>query len=273
MSVSVVRLFVLLIALPLLGAAAGNAAQATIGIAPPRVEHLVGPGAMVRDAILVTNPGDVTLRVRVEVADFSVEEDGTVVQLPPGGDPSSLARYLRVSPLEMSVSPGQRAVFRYEVKAPEQFTHLRALLSFVSEPEVPANGGPYVVIATTMRIPFYVENRRMASGVLHVLQAQVDRGDDNDQLLHLELKVVNQGDRLVRAGGRLEVQPVDGGPMDTFEVNRAGEAVLPGLTRVWSFTVGPVPPESLIVGLRLETSWRSEHRSRHLVSAVPASGD
>jgi hypothetical protein len=238
------------------------------GIDPPRVEKLVASGSKVTDSLTFANLGERPVEVRLSIVDFQVGEDGRVEELPPGSHPSSIAPFLRISPVSAVVDSGERFAFRYSVATPEDFTQLRALVFFDAVPEADADSGRQVLFATAMGIPMYVENRRAEPGRLEVHGVELRRDEQDPQQVVLTAELSNDGERNIRAGGYLEVESAAGDFLETFVVNQAREAVLPGHRRRWQMRFGPVPTEELFLKLRFDTSARTAHTSQHSLPAV-----
>ncbi len=240
-------------------------AQLTTAIAPARVEKLVNPGTRVEDVISYTNPGDVPVAVSLSLVDFDVTETGEVLELPPGTGSHTIVPYLRISPVQTTVAPRERASFRFSVETPEDFDQLRAFVYFESEPLVTGASSKQVLFATAMGIPLYVENRKATRGALRVHEVAWERDGENPEALVLRLFVTNDGARNIRPGGFVTVRSEDDAYAETFEFNPNTEVVLPGHDRRLTFRFGPVPPEALEVNLRFEVSMRSSHQSTHRI--------
>ncbi len=268
----IVRLFVLLALLVYVEAAQ---AQLTTAIAPGRIEKLVKAGSKAADVVTLTNEGDLPIQVSLSMVDFDVTEAGEVLELPPGMHPSSITPYFRISPLETMVAPGERALFRFEVATPEEFTQLRAFLYFESVPQPPDSMQKQVVFATAMGIPVYAENRKAERGALEVHDIQWQRTGESQEYLQLQATVTNVGERNIRPDGLLSVLAEGGAYSEMFTVNPTADVVLPGHRRVLTWQFGPVPPEALALELRLETSMRESYKGNYRIpkaEVAPASG-
>ena len=91
-------------------------AAISIAVTPPVIEKVTRPGSTIRDVILFRNAGTEPLDVSVTFVDFTVNEDGSVAERPPGLDPSSILPYAQVTPLRARVEPNQQVNFRYTVR-------------------------------------------------------------------------------------------------------------------------------------------------------------
>ncbi len=260
MTRTTIRLGFLLLMLTMTGSAW---AQFTTAVAPARVEKLVNPGSKVEDVITFTNQGDAPVEVRISIVDFDVDEVGLVTELPPGTHPNTIAPYFRISPLRTVVGAREQAHFRFAVQTPEEFDQLRAFVYFESQPIVSDEGGKQVLFATAMGIPLYVENRKMERGTLTVHDLAWERIGEEQQYVQLKLHVTNEGERNIRPGGFLTVRSEDDRFLETFDVNAAGDVVLPGHERHLTMQFGPVPDDGLSLKLRFETSLNSNHHADH----------
>lgn len=240
----------------LLAAVNSNGAGVSVSLAPPFVEKLVRPGAKLQDSIIYMNESETPMMVTVDFADFAVDESGQVQEMPTGTDPSTLARYLRVSPLKVRVEPQARAVFRYNVTAPESFAQLRTQIFFSSTPIVPEAPNQVLFVAR-LGVPLYVESTAAKPASLKVHEVKWERSKDDPSELILHLQVTNEGERNIRSNGYLQVRSKNGDFSKTFPFNDSNEPVLPGQKRDWRLGFGPIPAGELSLSLRFATSPRS----------------
>ena len=256
----------------MIGLAAGNAsAQLGVGIAPARIEALVPPGGRTMETLTFSNTSAVPLGVSVEVVDFDASPTNDVIEQPSGTGGSSLAPYLRVSPLEAEVAPGQQVVFRCALRAPAEFTQLRAMIYFVAHPRLAKGGAAEVVIVPRLGIPAYLENLKARPGTLDVHSVTAKRTGANGDQLELDLDVTNVGERNIRPTGYLRVRAVDGSFDKAFPFNPGSEPVLPAHRRAWKATFGPVPGGGLSLRLRFATSPSTSHESELTIPPVSSS--
>lgn len=228
----------------------------TISLSPPYVEQVARPGGEIQGVIAYENLGDQPVAATVELADFAVNENGEVIELPAGVDSSSLAPYMKVSPPRVEVVPGQRVHFRYSIAPPPEFGQLRAQLYVTSVPTTVAAGNQ-VVVAPRMGVPVYLENADAAPPSLEVGAVAWERHPDDPGQILLRLSVKNTGGRNIRPDGFVQVRSPDRS-VANFDFNQGNEPVLPGQVRQWQFIFGPVSPGALSVSLRFETSPRDQ---------------
>ncbi|MFQ5718295.1 MAG: hypothetical protein ACE5IK_01990 [Acidobacteriota bacterium] len=227
----------------------------SLAIVPPFVEKIVPAGSKLVDTVAYTNTGDEVVIVSVDFADFGVTENGDVTEQPPGTEPKSLVRNLRVSPMEVRVVPNQQVFFRYSVATPADFTQMRSMLYLSSRPEA-VPGANQVQVVARMGVPIYVENIKATPADLRIETLEWERVPDHPDTVLLHLAVVNQGERNIRPAGYVHVLSTDRRFEETFEFNEGREPVLPGQKRRWEQQFGPVPDGELALKLRLTTSDR-----------------
>jgi hypothetical protein len=230
-------------------------AAISIAVAPPLIEKVSRPGSTIRDVILFRNAGTEALDVSVTFVDFTVNEDGSVAERPPGLDPSSILPYAQVTPLRARVEPNQQVNFRYTIRTPADFKQLRTMVMFAGTPQV-ARAGNQVVFAPRVGVPLYVESTAARPAQLEVSDVRWSRSSEAPEKIVLSMLVRNSGDRNIRPTGTVQVRSAADRFNQTFQFNEGREPVLPGQKRVWTMTFGPVPGGELSVSLRFATSFR-----------------
>jgi hypothetical protein len=246
--------------------AAYASAQLKIDLVPPFVDKAVRPGSTVRDVIVFRNQGTKALEVEVETVDFEVDSDGRVVERPPGSSLSSLVPYIRISPLQAVVAPGQEVAFRWEAETPDDLVHRRVMVFFKSTPQVERTGPAQVVMVPRLGIPVYVESVTAAAAKLEVASVDVVRLADQEDRLRLSLDVTNVGQRNLRPRGELRVRSTSGEAV-AFPINEGRDSVIPQAQRHFVHEYGPVPGGELSVQVVLDVSPRERHSEQ---VAVPA---
>ena len=251
--------------------AATAAAQLKIDLVPPFVEKTVRPGSTVRDAIIFRNQGVTTLEVSVETVDFDVDADGLVIERPPGSLASSLVPYLRISPLQTVVAPGQEVAFRWEAETAKDLVHRRVMVFFRSKPQVESSNAAQVLVVPRLGVPVYVESINAAPAQIDVASASVERLPGHEDRLRLSLDVTNAGQRNIRPQGELRIRS-DSGTAVAFPINEGRDSVIPHATRHFGQEVGPVPGGELSVEVVFDVSPRERYREQMVVPAAsPAS--
>lgn len=238
----------------------------SVSLVPPYVEKTVPPGRRVTDTIAYTNESDGPVQVSITVSDFEVSDTNEVIERAPGTQPETLAPHIRVTPTSLRVGPGERVYFRYSVEAPEQFTHLHAMVFFVTRPELPEDQPRQVVFVARMGIPVYVESPQAPETRLQIEDLHWERSDDGR--LELRFDAANEGGRIFRPRGEVEVRSTDGRFREIYPLNAGSEPVLPHHVRRWARSFGPVPEGELSVRMHIETSPRKRYRSSVLIPAA-----
>lgn len=248
---------------------AGSPAVAAISIAvaPPLIERVTRPGSTIRDIILFRNAGSDPLDVSVTFVDFVVQEDGSVKEVPPGLDRSSVLPYAQITPLRARVEPNQQVSFRYTVRTPADFKQLRTMVMFAGVPQLSATGNQ-VLFAPRVGVPLYVESTEARPARLEVSDVRWERSPESPDKLMLSMVIRNDGDRNIRPAGTVQVRSAATRFNETFQFNEGREPVLPGQKRNWTLTFGPVPGGELSVSLRFATSFRDTFASDYHVSAA-----
>ena len=237
------------------GLTTAHAAPLSVSIGPQLVDLPIRPGAAAEDAFSFSNESDAPLVVTVSVVDFVPDGAGRALKKPAGTEPTSLARFLRISPVRVRVEPHQRAYFRYKVRAPEEFTQLRGIVAFEAVPQLADGAGKArTVLVPVLGVPFYLENPAARPGELKVDELGVARDGDN---VKLSLRVTNEGQRNIRPTGFFRVRSADGRFDTSYPFNAGREAVLPGAVRAWTLTLGPVPGGELSIGVRFSNAPRT----------------
>lgn len=243
------------------------AAQVEIDLVPPFVEKTVRPGSTVRDAIVFRNRGPTSLEVSVETLDFEVGVDGRVLERPPGTRTDSLVPFLRITPSQVTVAPGQELAFRWEAAAPEDLTHLRTMVFFRAEPDVERSDSAQVVLVPRLGVPVYVESVDAEPAQLEITSIGLSRAAKQSDRLRLVLDVINTGQRNIRPTGELRVRSA-GGEAVAFPANEGRDSVVPGARRRFVRDYGPVPGGELSVEVVFDVSPRERHRERLVVPAA-----
>ncbi len=253
----------------LLAVAAPPCGAVSVSLAPPVIEKEARPGQRIHDTISFLNNGDGAVTVSVSVVDFDVNDAYDVLEQPPGATPTTLAPYVRIAPTEVRVAAGQQIFFRYSVDAPPSFTHLRGMVYFLTRPVLPDGGQAQVTVASRMGVPLYVEGAAAAPARLKVDSLEWKRSGEAGSRLELALAVTNEGERLLRPTGYLEVRSADGRFQKSFPFNEGKLPVFPGSSRHLTMGFGPVPGGELFLRLRFDDSWRTQFKSESRLPAWP----
>ncbi|MEW6337841.1 MAG: hypothetical protein AB1625_10645 [Acidobacteriota bacterium] len=244
------------------------AGQIGITISPSRVEAAVKPGAAFTETLSLQNRSPNALEVRIELVDFDVDEGNKVIEQPPGTGASTLVPYLRVSPLRAAVGPGQRAFFRVSASLPEGATQRRAMLFFVSTPQLGEREGTRVLVVPRLGVPIYLEDNAEKPARPEVLRAELGRVSEGDGI-ELRLDMRNPGGRNLKVLGTLRVREAASGFDEVYRLNEGAEPILPGKLRVWTPRFGPVPGGGLSARLQLTAGVETVHEAEFTLPPRP----
>jgi hypothetical protein len=226
------------------------AAQAGVGVSPPRVELRAAPGQQLTQAVVVDHPGPRgTLEVVVTLSDVLLNTDGSLIFIGGGSHPRSLVPWLSVTPLQFRLEPQGRLETRYSVQVPpnaEAGTYW-GIIFFESEP--PAGDGRQggIGVRTRVRVGHvvYVEVGRVVreGRIAGVRYAPPRRPGGPGEV---RIMFQNTGNGLVRLGGTVEIRNLDGELLQTLEVSNA--VSFPGATHEIAVALGEyLAPGSYLV--------------------------
>lgn len=206
------------------GPAATNA-PSQIGISPQLFEISLDQ-PLATHAYRLHNLGSHDTRVRVRVINWTLDEAGELVVLPP--TETSLDRWLVVNPLEVDLPAGSTRAVRFSVRPAQALPpgEYRAALVFEEDPPAPANTGGERTMSVTARFritsAIYASSGEVSrSGRIDDVQLQADR---------LLLVATGEGSGHVRPTIAYTIRREDGGePLAQGEISRA--PVLPDSRR------------------------------------------
>ncbi|HYS54152.1 MAG TPA: hypothetical protein VER58_10360 [Thermoanaerobaculia bacterium] len=242
-------------------------AQTSVAISPHIIEKVVRPGQGLSDIVSFTNSGKEPAQVSLELADFTVDENGKAHDRPPGTEPSSLAPFLRIAPPTVRVAPQQTVNFRYSAQLPAAFTHYRVMIYFLVRPvtALVANGAGFLIVPR-LGVPLYAENIGAKPASLHIDSIFWARSPEGS--LYADLQLRNDGQRNIRPQGLVFVRSANGRFARQFPFNEGREPVLPSQSRQWHVTFGPVPRDDLSVDFRLTTSATKTFHETYEIAAA-----
>ena len=218
-------------------------AQTGVGVSPPRVELYATPGGQLTQEIEVDNPSDFSeLTVTSTLSDALFQPDGSVLYLPGGSHPNSLADWLTITPIQFDLEPLIAETVRYTVQVPQaasEGTYWSVILfeSAAPQSEAPTQAG--VGVSTLVRIGhvIYVDVGNVThDGVITGVRYQATETGGE-----VRVSFQNTGNGLVRLSGQLELRDATGNLVQTLDVQ--DEAALPGYTReIAAALAEPLPP-------------------------------
>lgn len=131
-------------------------AQVNLTLSPARVELSLAPGEPFSFPVVVQNGLSQEEPLTVRLSPFRVREDGSVEELPLGGD---LCQALLVRPTAFTVPPLDRVEVRVEGRAPEGQGTLACLVVFTAQPRPSRQGGLSVSVRPEIGLAVYVTLR------------------------------------------------------------------------------------------------------------------
>lgn len=247
--------------------ASSAAGQVGVSIDPPRIERTVAAGKQINDVIRIRNRGAVPINVTASLADFILGIDGEIRKLPPGTSERSVAPFIRISPIQTTLAPGERFSFRYSISAPPDFKQLGSIIYFTSTPISEQSDEPHVSIGTSMGIGCFIQNPKTEPGRIEVEDLIWSRAENDPSYIEITATLRNTGERNIRPSGFVRIRSSEGSFGTTFEVNRENTVVLPGTSRKLRRRFGPVPLEALDLKTYLSISSRDTVSFDHVVTS------
>lgn len=195
-------------------------------ISPPRFELKAQPGKQLREVIEITNASGQAAKFKLRTAEWSLGPDGSV-KFDDALKPGSCRPWVAVERREITVSPGGKYRYRFEVAPPADAGAGEcrfALLVEGDETAVPMAGGPSLPIAGRLGVIVYV-TVGAAQPQLEVVGGKVDKVDQQQLPVIL---VKNSGDAHGRLTGFLGGTDASGRKL---EFTPSTLPILPGETR------------------------------------------
>jgi len=191
------RKFYLLVALLFLYVS--SVLYAGIGVNPTVTELSLAPGKTKAGTFTVTNDGDNTISVKVEVEDWVKRGSGV-------GDTS----WLEVKPLEFELNPGESRNVRYKVGVPEEARgELMAMVFFGSI--APAGGG--IGIETRFGVSVYVTIKGteiVEAGIEKLDMVKYGKENSESYGINFGVTVENKGNVHIRPKGKVILEDKEG---------------------------------------------------------------
>jgi len=139
----------------------------SLTVSPVRVEHNVPAGGSITDAISILNDDTSPAHIRVRIEDWSLTPDGAIVFAKPGSLPHSAAPWIRVSPREFSLGPGQSQQVRYSLTVPKDAApggYRAAIIFSTFAPPAPGEGRRVALEGRIATILYQTVGRPLPSG-------------------------------------------------------------------------------------------------------------
>ncbi|MCA9837720.1 MAG: hypothetical protein KC422_12455 [Trueperaceae bacterium] len=179
------------------------AQAADIGLSPPRLELSGMPGETITETIIILGDATTEQQIQIRKADWTLKPDGELVILPEGSSSESASSWIQPEVEELALVGDGGQEFRISVTIPEDTSlagTYHSLLFFTVVPPPSEETGIAVVTTTEIGMAVYVtvkETEENASELLDFFQE-----DDRSVLL----TILNEGNTLMRLGGRLELR-------------------------------------------------------------------
>jgi len=183
---------------------AGAALAVGLGMAPPRFELLLAPGASSTETVVIFSYDAPDQRVDVGVVDWTLDPEGQLRVLPPGTLPYSASAWLQASADPFTLARSGTHPVRFTVAVPKDAALEGSYwtgLSFTTEPRPTEEGeGMTVRVRARAVVVIYVTipgTERPAAALQGVL---LQDGEDGRFVV---VDVVNEGNVYLRLGGEL----------------------------------------------------------------------
>lgn len=185
----------------------GAASAADLGVSPPRLEVVVQPGQTVTVPVVVLTEAAVEQQIQIDIGDWEIGPEGSVVLLPPGSLAASASPWLEPEATAFVLEPRSQREFRLAVTVPADGsadgTH-QTMVFFTVVPPPSDNPGVGVVTTTRIGVAVYVTvagTERPAAELLDFYQ--------RDEA-SVSLVVANDGNTVLRLGGGVELRDESG---------------------------------------------------------------
>lgn len=233
----------------LLSAALGVAfGQSGVGISPPRAEFEATPDTQLSAVVLVDNPsGSSALDVAVSLSDALFQPDGSMLYLPPGSHPNSLATWIATNPLQFVLDPSSSREVAYTIQVPPDAPTGTYWTAMFFESQAPG--------ADTSTAGIGLETRVRVGHIIYLDIGEVTRSGEIEGFRYqppgedptsIRVMFRNSGTGLVRVGGHVEVRDEDGSLRETIEV--ADTPAFPGYSReIAALLSEPLEPGNYLV--------------------------
>jgi hypothetical protein len=226
-------------------------------VSPPRFELVAKPGEKVRDVVEITNASTQAAKYGLRTADWTFSPDASVT-FDDSLQPGSCRPWVAIESRQISVSPGGKYRYRFEVSPPADAPvgECRfAILIEGADQNVQTPGGPAFPIAGRLGVIVYV-TIGAAEPNLEVASTKVAMVNGSDLPV---LTVRNTGNAHGRLAGFLSGTDASG---KKLEFSAATLPVLPGETRDISLVIYSEKDEKLKIAypitIRGKLEWGSK---------------
>ena len=219
--------------------------QVGLGLSPMRLEFGLAPGLTQSGPLTVNNESAVPIRVRAELLDFYIDDQGTPQFAPsyPAEAENSCRQWLSLNPMETEVPPQSSVIVRYTLRVPPAAAPrgFHCAAGFTTLPAAAELNGTGLKTAIRMVAVFYVVIGQPAiEGELSKISMEYVRGGDGPQWRAVVI-LKNGGYKYFRAAGELAVLDESGAVIQTSPFPSL--PVLPKRDQRFLFPLKNVSPE------------------------------
>lgn len=186
-----------------------------IGLSPPRLELSGEPGETITETVILLTEASVPQQITVETNDWTLDTEGNLLVLPSGSLDVSSADWLAPEVSAFTLAPDSSREFRVSVTIPEDASLNGTYHSMVFFTVLPANAdvsGVGVITTTQIGLALYIN----VSGTQEGQTELVDFFQQDDE--SVTLAIFNDGNMVVRLGGRVELRDETGNAKYLLEV-------------------------------------------------------
>jgi hypothetical protein len=192
---------------------------AGITVEPVRQEIKVSPGKEAQGSYFMYNVGKERTRVTVAPRDWFVLEENRGI---------NVDSWLRISPRELDLEPGERKEVKYEVAVPARaIGELVAMISFAPQAEEEST----INVVFSVSLYVMIEGTEILKGEISKVDIRRwEREDSSD--LRLAVLVENRGNVHLRPKGKIVIEDIKGKEIKEVELTY-GWPVYPGKNRAY----------------------------------------
>jgi len=230
-----------------------------LSVFPLTVRLQLNPGDTFSKTFAITNTSDAPVSLKVDLLDFSSDENGRIVELDPGSLGNySLCSYVDYSPTHISLQPGDTCDVRYEVALPSEATgpHWAVLVVTPDEAAEVQQETEGIAFRVELRSQYFftiIQNplNSPPAGQVSGMDVRGATAENGTREITVAVTFQNLGESVLFNSVRYVIRDPQGDTITQFEEPRQ-LTVFPSITRVFThtFTGLEMPPgEYLILGV------------------------
>lgn len=189
------------------------AQAATIRINTPKVILDLAPGETNSGEIVVENPTENEVKIRMYLEDWVYKPGGTGEKdfFPAGSQPLSASRWISFSPAEDTMKPYGRTTIRYTINMPKEVSggHFSVLFIETILGATEDEDGVSVLVAGRIGSLFYVEAKGNSTRRGELQSVDIRAGDGNKPV-EMEVGFKNTGDVDITLQGKYLIMDAQG---------------------------------------------------------------